>query len=87
MKRLAAVVIFICALSVPSFAGHIPAGGIWCECTPVQGVCECCGGNLLTVANNQENESISQHASDDEQPMLEIGIIRMAFLMWLKVKA
>ena len=84
MKRLAAVVIFICALSIPSFGGHIPAGGIWCECMPVQGVCQCCGGNLSLA---QENESISQHASDDEQPMLEIGIIRMAFLMWLKVKA
>jgi hypothetical protein len=76
----------IFALSLPVLGGHNQVGGRWCECDTVQGVCPCCGG-LLGVTSNQENESTSQHVSDDEQPMLEIGIIRMAFLMWLKVKA
>jgi hypothetical protein len=84
MKRGLAVLLLIVCLSLPALAGHTTQGDRWCKCPAVQGICHCCGSNLNLA---QENESISQHASDDVQPMLEIGIIRMAFLMWLKVKA
>ena len=70
MKKLLSVCLLIFALSFPAFAGHTQAGGFgWCECTPVQGVCSCCGGSFLTVANDQENNSISQHVLDGTGPI------------------
>ena len=87
MKRLAVVLIFICALCVPSFAGHIPVGGYgYCECMPVKGVCPCCG-SLLATASPQEDESISQNVSDCSESTPVLGAIRTAFLMWLKLEA
>ncbi len=86
MKRLAAVLIIICALSVPSFAGHIPAGGYRCNCNSVLGVCPCCGGTL-TVAGNQEDEPICEDFSDGAGSALDPGFIRLAFLAWLKLAA
>ena len=59
-------------------------GGGFCNCDspPVEGVCPCCCGNL-NVANDQENDSISQHDSDGA----ELSITHLAILMWLKVRA
>jgi hypothetical protein len=57
-------------------------GDRWCNCDTVQGICPCCGG-FLGAAHNQENESISQHASDGA----ELRTIRMVLLIWLKIRA
>ncbi len=88
MRRLMVVVTLILCLSCPILAGHTQTGfGRQCECNPVGDICQCCGASLLTVTPNQENDSITQHDSDGTGPMLELSVIRMAFLMWLKVKA
>lgn len=84
MKRLVSVCLLMLCLSLPVFGGHHLQGGFgYCDCDPVGNVCPCCGGSLLAVANDQENDSITQHASDGA----ELSIIRLAFLMWLKIKA
>ena len=88
MKKLLSVSLLILCLSFPVFGGHTTQGNVFCECTPVQSVCPCCGGgDLLTVANDQENDSINQNASDGAELTLELSAIRMAFLMWLKTRA
>jgi hypothetical protein len=85
MKISFTILLLILCLSAPAFAGHTQSGGRWCECNYVQGVCPCCG--LLGAARDHENESFDQNASGDARPTVDIGVIRLAFLMWLKVKA
>lgn len=82
MKRLFSVCLLILCLSFPAFAGHTQAGDYgYCPGTPVEGVCPYCGGNLAAV---QEDESTNQDVSDDAKPTAELGLIRLAFLIWLK---
>ena len=84
MKKLLVVLTLICSLCLPVFGGHQQmGGGAYCPCTPVEGTCQCCGASFLTVADDQENDSVSQHVSDGA----ELGVIRLAVLMWLKVRA
>ena len=88
MKRLLVVLTLICSLSLPAFGGHTQlGGGAFCQCDPVENICPCCGGSFLTVANDQENDSISQHVSDGTEPAIELGVIRVVFLIWLKIRA
>lgn len=87
MRRLLASLMLIITLSVPVFSGHVPVGGgRYCDCAPVEGYCPCCGG-ILNLANNQEAESISQHMSDCTEPAINLGLIRLALLTWLKIRA
>jgi hypothetical protein len=83
MKRFLVVLTIICSLSLPVFAGHHQMGsGAYCNCEPVQNICPCCGG-FLGAAYSQENDSISQHDLDGA----ELGIVRLAILTWLKMRA
>jgi hypothetical protein len=87
MKKLLAVSLLIFCLSFPAFGGHTTQGNVLCECTPIQGACPCCGGTLSTAYDQEsENELINQNASDIE-PSFELGLVLLAFLMWLKLKA
>ena len=88
MKRFLSVCLLMLCLCLPVIGGHTQQGGYGklCECTPINGVCPCCGGSL-TVANEQENDSINQNASDGTEPTFELGVIRMTFLIWLKMRA
>jgi hypothetical protein len=75
-------------LFAPAYAGHSTSGGFgWCECTPVQGVCPCCGGINRAAANDQvsDSESITQNASDTSDGALELDLLW--FLMWLNIRA
>ena len=87
MKKSLFICLLIFALSSPAFAGHQQAGGYgYCECTPVNGVCPCCE-RTFDAARIQGDEPICQFFSDDTEPMLEPGFIRLALLMWLKLGA
>jgi hypothetical protein len=90
MKRLLIVLTLICSLSLSVFAGHTQlGGGRWCECDPVEGVCLCCGGSFPIAINDQESESgsVNQNASDASEPAFELGLVLLALLVWLKLKA
>ena len=87
MKRVFTILLLTLCLSAPAFSGHTQTGDRRvCECTVVQGVCPCCGAPL-NAATYQGNECFDQNASGEAEPAVELGIIRLAFLMWLKVKA
>jgi hypothetical protein len=84
MKRLIGVVTLILCLSFPVFSGHTQTGfGRQCECNLVNNVCPCCGASFLSVANDQENNLATQHDADGA----EFRVIRLAVLMWLKLRA
>ena len=86
MKRLVSVCLLMLCLSFPVFGGHVPQGGYGqlCGCNPINNVCPCCGWSGITTADDQEHDSTIQNASE---PSLELGVIRVAFLMWLKIRA
>jgi hypothetical protein len=77
----------ILCLSFPALAGHTRPGYGWCECIPVEGVCPCCGGIFNITTRDQNDEKPSQKASDGVDPAPELGLVLLAILMWLKMKA
>jgi hypothetical protein len=81
MKRLAAVVTLICCLSFPVLGGHRPVGDAYCDCGTTGCVedypGECDGsGNVAT----QQSDSSSDATA-------ELGIMIVALLLWLRLKA
>jgi hypothetical protein len=81
MKRFVAVCLFIFVLSFPAFGGHTVAGDSYCECG-TKGCVEDypgeCGGGHNAAA--QPNDSPSDTSE-------EIGILLVALLFWLRLKA
>ena len=87
MKRVFIILLLTLCLSVPAFSGHTQTGNRRvCGCNVQQGICPCCG-SFLGAAISHENDYFDQNASGEAQPAVELGIIRLAFLMWLKIKA
>jgi hypothetical protein len=80
MKRLVAVLSLIICLSFPVFAGHTQSGNAYCDC-PTAGCIEDypgeCGG---LYAATQQSKSPSNAAA-------ELGIVIVALLLWLRLKA
>jgi hypothetical protein len=78
MKRLVVVFMLVLALAFPVLAGHSQPGGAYCDCgTPgcvedYKG--ECDGYRLRTT-----------HETD--APTSELGIVLVALLLWLRLKA
>ena len=81
MKRLVAVFVLIFALSFPVLAGHIPITGAYCNC----GTAGCvesypgeCGGMRAVATQSSEAPSDTN---------AELGILLVALLFWLRLKA
>lgn len=81
MKRLAAVCLLVFSLSLPVFGGHTVAGDRYCAC----GTAGCiedypgeCGSQ--SYAATQQNDSPSDTTA-------EVGILLVALLFWLRLKA
>jgi hypothetical protein len=77
----------ILVLSFPALAGHTTTGYGWCNCNPVQGVCPCCGGIFNIASSDQQDEKPVQKAPDGVEPASELGLVLLAFLLWLKLRA
>ena len=81
MKRFAAAFALICCLSFPVLAGHRPVGDAYCDCgTPgcIEDYPGECGGGPLV--STQESGSSSDATA-------EVGILLVALLLWLRMKA
>jgi hypothetical protein len=80
MKRLVAVIVLMFALSFPVLAGHVPIGGAYCDCHTA-GCAEDypgeCGG---PYAATQQSKSPSDASA-------ELGIVIVALMLWLRLKA
>jgi hypothetical protein len=88
MRRLLVVFMLICALSLPVLGGHHQLGGYWCNCTPVEGTCPCCGFSGLAAEPDQENVSTAQSAvSESRETTQDWDIALTVLLTWLKVIA
>jgi hypothetical protein len=87
MKKLLAGLMLMLCLSFPVLGGHTQTSGAFCNCTPINGVCPCCGGIQGAVRNHEDVSTVAQNASDCAEPALAHGYARLAFLMWLKLKA
>ena len=77
-----AVVSLIICLSFPAFAGHTVPGDAYCDC----GTAGCeesypgeCGGNYQPTRTRQ-NES-------PRDASVELGIVIVALMLWLRLKA
>jgi hypothetical protein len=79
----------IFCLSFPALGGHTQPGEfIACQCTPVEGVCPCCGFMGLTAESDQENVLTAQSAvSESRETTQDWDIALKVLLMWLKVIA
>ena len=81
MKRLVAVLSLIICLSFPAFAGHTVQGDSYCDC----GTAGCiedypgeCGG---------ANYAASQPSEAPKDASAELGILIVALMLWLRLKA
>jgi len=64
-------------LSFPAFAGHTVPGGAYCDpCNNVECICDERGGNRATRQNDSPDDATA-----------EIGILLVALLFWLRLKA
>jgi hypothetical protein len=88
MKRVLAVCLLILALAFPSFAGHTTQGNSYCDCTPVNGACPCCGSFGLSRTANQEEEPVAVNADSNSTDSLpEFELLLLGVLVWLRLKA
>jgi hypothetical protein len=81
MKRLLAICLLTFVLSFPAFGGHTQIGGAYCDCNTA-GCAEDyrgeCSGGYLPMATHQTAPS---------DPTAELGIVIVALLFWLRLKA
>jgi hypothetical protein len=81
MKRLLPVLLLMLCLSFPAFAGHTVAGGAWCDCgTP--GCIEDYPGEC-----GRSGQSATQQGKAPSDSTAELGILIVALLFWLRLKA
>jgi hypothetical protein len=80
MKRLLPVLLLMLCLSFPAFAGHTVAGGAYCECgTPgcIEDYPGECGRSGQSATQDNTPKDVSS----------ELGIVIVALLLWLRLKA
>jgi hypothetical protein len=81
MKKVLGICLLIFALAFPVFGGHTQSGNLYCDCgTPgcVEDFPGECGrsGNAATPSNEPLSDSTA-----------ELGIVIVALLLWLRLKA
>jgi hypothetical protein len=81
MKRVLAVCLLIIALAFPAFAGHTIAGNMYCDCGTAGCVEDYPGecGFKSSVAT-QQGDSPSDATA-------EVGIVLVALMLWLRLRA
>jgi hypothetical protein len=79
MKRLLSVSLLMLCLSFPAFAGHVMPQGYACECKTV-GCIEDFPGECSGHNTNQQNQPPSDGT-------VELGIVIVALMLWLRLKA
>jgi hypothetical protein len=80
MKRLLSVFLLMLCLSLPIFAGHTVVGGAYCTCgTP--GCAEDYPGECV------RRDAATQQSDSPGDASVEVGILLVALLFWLRLKA
>ena len=81
MKRLLSVSLLMLCLSFPVFAGHTFGGGVYCNCYTAGCVEDYPGecGARRSVATEQDKSPTDETA--------ELGILLVALMFWLRLKA
>lgn len=79
MKRFFSVSLLMLCLSLPGFAGHTVVGGANCACD-TSGCAEDYPGECSPRAISQQSDSPTDATA-------EIGILLVALLFWLRLKA
>lgn len=80
MKRLLPVLLLMLCLTFPAFAGHTLGGGAYCECnTP--GCVEDYPGECARAGRSATQDDTPNDAT------AELGILLVALLFWLRLKA
>jgi predicted NBD/HSP70 family sugar kinase len=81
MKRLVAVCLLIFAMSFSTFAGHTVPGDAYCDCHTVGCIedyaGECSGKRLVATQSNESPRDASA----------ELGIVIIALMLWLRLRA
>jgi hypothetical protein len=81
MKRLLSVSLLMLCLSFPAFAGHTVVGTAYCHCGTVGCVedytGECSGQRLVATQSNESPRDATA----------ELGIVIVALMLWLRLKA
>ncbi|HEX8091745.1 MAG TPA: hypothetical protein VF762_23025 [Blastocatellia bacterium] len=80
MKSVLAACLLIIALAFPVFAGHTQSGNAYCKCGTV-GCIEDYPGECAAIRNETTQQS------DSPTDAAEIGILIVALLLWLRLKA
>jgi hypothetical protein len=81
MKRLLSVCLLMLCLSFPAFAGHTQAGDRYCDCRTVGCIedypGECSAKHLVATQSNESPRDATA----------ELGIVIVALMLWLRLKA
>ncbi len=86
MKKLAAVSLLICALSLPAFGGHTVVGNYYCSCqTP--GCLEDYPGECHDTDKMLSTPTEAPNNGTADYGTTELGIALVAILLWLRLKA
>jgi hypothetical protein len=80
MKRFLSVSLLMLCLSLPAFGGHTQAGGAYCECG-TSGCVEDYPGECGRLHRDIEPSKSPSETS------AELGILLVALLLWLRMKA
>ena len=79
MKRLLSVSLLMLCLSFPAFAGHNVIGGYACECKTV--------GCIEDFPGECSEHSANQQSTSPDAGTVELGIVVVALLLWLRLKS
>ena len=79
MKRLLSVSLLMLCLSFPTFAGHTVAGGYACSCKTA--------GCIEDYPGECDGQVATQQGATPNDGATGLGIVLVALLLWLRLKA